>query len=66
METQMNTTLKMHKAFFAVKRKPDNPSLAPRLIAIAESYDDAVRIADERNQMMKDVHEPYYPTIHHA
>jgi hypothetical protein len=57
----MNTTLKMHKAFFAVK-----PSLAPRLIAIAESYDDAVRIADERNQMMKDVHEPYYPTIHHV
>lgn len=51
-------------AYFAVKQKSNNPKVAPILVAIVESYDDAIKVATYKNERVKA--QGFYPTIHHA
>lgn len=53
------------KAFFAVKRRSQNAKVAPTLVAIVESYDDAVSLADRRNEQIR-TQNVFYPTLHHG
>lgn len=52
------------KAFFAVKRRNLDAKLAPTLVAIVESYDAAIRLADRKNNSVQT--EQYYATVHHG
>jgi hypothetical protein len=52
-------------AYFAVKGRSDNAKVAPVLVAVVESYDDAMRVSELRNtRAPKGM--TYYPTVHHG
>lgn len=53
------------RAFFAVKRRSQDAKCAPTLVAIVQSYDDAIELADRRNQ--REVNrQPFFATVHHG
>lgn len=52
------------QAHFAVKRRSQNAKCAPTLVAFVESYDDAIKLADRKNERSKSQH--YYATVHTA
>lgn len=53
------------KAYFAVKRRGQSAKQAPALVAIVESYDAAIELADRRNQSVVN-RKPFYATVHHG
>lgn len=53
------------KAYFAVKRRSQSAKVAPTLVAIVESYDDAIELADRRNQQSKQS-DAFFATLHHG
>jgi hypothetical protein len=59
---------KQGRAFFAVKRKPspsdEDLSLAPQLVAIVETYDDGIKLAERRNVFADG--DPYYVAPYHC
>lgn len=56
---------KYGKAYFAVKRRSLEAKCAPTLVAIVQSYDDAIELADRRNQSEVN-RKPFFATVHHG
>lgn len=52
------------KAYFAVKRRSQDAKHAPTLVAFVESYDDAIKLADRKNERNKVA--DHYATVHTA
>jgi hypothetical protein len=56
---------KKTKAYFAVKRRGWNSKEAPILVAIVESYDAAIEVAERYNDPFIG-RKPFYATVHHG
>lgn len=52
------------QAYFAVKRRSLIAKCAPTLVAFVESYDDAIKLANRKNERTKSEH--FYATVHTA
>jgi hypothetical protein len=64
----MNPQTKDRGARFAVKRKGDLPKVAPVLVCVAQSFDDAIAIASHKNERMGRPLDngPFYATVIHG
>lgn len=56
-----------NQAYFAVKARSTNaPKCAPVLVALVESYDDAIRVAESKNQQQPNGAMEHYASVHHG